>query len=188
MLNGSGLIARRVITLVIGVAAIAGVLYSVSHFLNKAGSEQDKVRLGLGEKAPDFEAVNSLGNKVRLSDSEGQVVLLNIWASWCKPCVKEMPLIQQVIDKDKNKTEAWFINAGEAKGTVTQFLKSHEFQFPVIIDVTGRISSLYEAHSLPVTYIINRSGRISRIIPGEIEDAARLQAWLDEAGSRSTRP
>lgn len=120
---------------------------------------------------------------MRLSEYKGRVVLLNFWATWCKPCMREMPLLNELSQSAELPVETLLVNAGESKGTVLEYMAEQQFSFPVIIDVTGRISASYSVNALPSTYIINKAGEISRVVVGEIGDPDTLKQWLAEAGA-----
>lgn len=138
-------------------------------------------RLTVGSAAPDFQAVDMEGEKVALSDYRGKVVVLNFWASWCGPCVNEMPLIDRVRQANVPEAEVLYINVGESKGTVREFLALHKFNFPALIDATGKLAGLYKVTGLPVTYVLDPDGDIARVALGEIRSEEQLQAYIDAA-------
>ncbi|ETT69482.1 thiol-disulfide oxidoreductase [Paenibacillus sp. FSL R7-277] len=170
---------RRIVTLLIIAAAFAA---GTGVYLQQS-SQPPAGRMTAGASAPAFEAVTLQGEKVRLSEYKGRVVLLNFWATWCKPCMREMPLLNELSQSAELPVETLFVNAGESKGTVSEYMAEQQFSFPVIIDVTGRISASYSVNALPSTYIINKAGEISKIVVGEIGDPDTLKQWLAEAGA-----
>ncbi|KOY16623.1 TlpA family protein disulfide reductase [Paenibacillus xylanivorans] len=133
-----------------------------------------------GAVAPEFTAVNSAGEQVKLSDYRGKVVMINFWASWCAPCVREMPMINHIAETYQNDVETLFVNVGEAKGTIREFMENQQFDFPVIIDVTGKVSGVYRITGLPATMIIDQEGIFSHILLGEITKDIPLQQWLED--------
>ncbi|MEK3835853.1 MULTISPECIES: TlpA family protein disulfide reductase [unclassified Paenibacillus] len=170
---------RRIVTLLIIAAACAA---GIGVYLQQS-SQPPAGRMTAGALAPAFEAVTLQGEKVRLSEYKGRVVLLNFWATWCKPCMREMPLLNELSQSAELSVETLFVNAGESKGTVSEYMAEQQFSFPVIIDVTGRISASYSVNALPSTYIINKAGEISKIVVGEIGDLDTLKQWLAQAGA-----
>ncbi|GGF69255.1 hypothetical protein GCM10010912_12950 [Paenibacillus albidus] len=171
---------RRTVTLLILAAAVAAALW----VFYQSGNNREKGtagRIAAGMPAPEFEATTLDGQKVRLKDYQGQTVLINFWASWCKPCVREMPLLNEVHTASDSGVETLFINVGESKGTVSEFMKAQKFSFPVSIDVTGKISTAYEVTALPATFILDKAGYIRNAQLGEITDFALLEQWLAEA-------
>jgi peroxiredoxin len=168
---------NRIIALLIVVGAIWAVVWAFIDNQNKVPSE----RIQVGAAAPDFEGTTLTGEKINLKDYKGKRVLLNFWASWCKPCMQEMPLLNDIHMSLGDQVETLFINVGESKGTVSEYLKEHQFSFPVTIDVTGKISKAFGITALPSTFIINEDGEIAKIRLGEIEDYTLLQQWLADA-------
>lgn len=168
---------RVVVTIVIGliaIGAITWILVSSRH----DNSQQEGAKLAIGSIAPNFELTNTAGKKMTLSDYRGKVVILNFWASWCQSCVKEMPLINNVFQSNRSDVATIFINVGESKGTVNNFLSTNHFDFPVIIDVTGKVSSLYGVVGLPATFIIDKQGKLAQLLLGEINSDSQLQAYI----------
>ncbi|SCY01217.1 Thiol-disulfide isomerase or thioredoxin [Paenibacillus polysaccharolyticus] len=170
----------RVVTMLIALAALATGIWAVLANLSDSDSKsRNPIRTGV--EAPDFTAVNSKGEQVKLSDYRGKAVMINFWASWCTPCVREMPLVHELAQQNQNKVETLFVNVGESKGTINEFMKSHQFDFPVIIDATGKVSKLYRITGLPATMVIDQAGQFSHILLGELTEDIPLQQWLEES-------
>ncbi|MEK4039399.1 redoxin domain-containing protein [Paenibacillus sp. FSL F4-0122] len=168
---------RRIVALLL-VAVIAAAIVWV--FINH--SSQARVEgIEEGAYAPDFKVMTLSGEEVSLTEHRGKVVLLNFWASWCKPCMQEMPLLNEIHQSSNSQIETLFINVGESKGTVSEYMKELQFSFPVAIDVTGKISTAFGVTALPSTFIINEEGEIAKIRLGEIDDFTLLQQWLADA-------
>ncbi|MFD3257866.1 redoxin domain-containing protein [Paenibacillus lentus] len=175
-----GLRISSVLTLLLGLFAVGAIVWII-YSSNQDDDKQQKARLAIGEAAPNFEVTNTHGDQVSLSDYKGKVVVLNFWASWCEPCVKEMPLINEVFQSNQSDVATLFVNAGESKGTVNEFLSAHQFEFPVMIDVTGKVSRLYGIVGLPVTYIIDKKGNLHQSVVGEITSSEQLQSYIQAA-------
>ncbi|WP_342562271.1 redoxin domain-containing protein [Paenibacillus sp. FSL R7-0345] len=169
---------RKSTTWLVVVAAMAAIVWVYLQHSNKAPAE----RIATGAPAPAFEATSLTGGKVNLADYKGKVVLLNFWATWCKPCMQEMPLLNEIHKSSDMQIETLFVNVGESKGTVSEYMEEQQFSFPVVIDATGKISALYGVTALPSTYIINTKGEIQKVVFGEIQDFNMLQQWLEDAG------
>lgn len=178
--ESKGLRISSVITLLLALFAIGAIVWIIVA-PNQGDTMEQKARLAIGEAAPIFEVANTHGDKVSLSDYKGKVVVLNFWASWCEPCVKEMPLINEVYQSNQSDVATLFVNAGESKGTVNEFLTAHQFEFPVMIDATGKVAGLYGIVGLPVTYIIDKKGNLHQSIVGEITSSEQLQAYIQAA-------
>lgn len=112
--------------------------------------------------APDFVLPDLNGQVVRLSQLRGKVVLLNVWATWCPPCRKEMPTMEALYQKMKD-TDFVMLAASQdvdGKNTVAPYLQEGGLTFPVLLDVNGEIGKKYKVTGYPETYIIDRQGNI----------------------------
>jgi thiol-disulfide isomerase/thioredoxin len=114
-----------------------------------------------------------------LADYRGQVVLVNLWATWCPPCKEEMPALQAFYDKYR---EAGFIivaiNDGDPKADVLQFVEDYELTFPVWLDPTYiATEQAFNTLNLPTSFVIDRSGTIQLTWVGGI-DAETLETYV----------
>jgi thiol-disulfide isomerase/thioredoxin len=113
------------------------------------------------EDAPDFTLQNNAGENVRLAEQRGQVVMLNFWASWCGPCRKEMPLLDEM---QKRYGDAGFrlygVNVEEDNADAKKLLKELGVTFPVLFDPQSKVSSLYGVDSMPFTVLIDKKGKL----------------------------
>ena len=118
-----------------------------------------------GAPAPDFTATLTTGETFTLSDHKDEVVLLNFWATWCQPCVREMPEFQKIADEGIENFTLIAVNCSEWKDTVDAFLQENGFTFNVAYDENGEIGSLYPTDGIPYTLVINK-GVIANIFLG----------------------
>jgi thiol-disulfide isomerase/thioredoxin len=130
------------------------------------------------------------GKRVAMTDFKGQVVLLNFWATWCPPCVKEMPSMQRLRDRFKDQGfEVVAIAAGEDQETVTAFLPKLDTQltFPILIDSEGTAFTDLKLRGLPMSYLVNRQGEVALTIMGgkEWDDEAQIKL-IEEALKEDT--
>ena len=127
--------------------------------------------VGVESKAPRFEAVSvATGDTVDMR-YEGDVVLLNIWATWCIPCEAEMPSIQrlyQELGPAGLRVVAVSVDAGPRE-EVKQWVTSRALTFEILQDQTGRIERLYQTTGVPETFLIDRQGIIVKKIIGPVE-------------------
>lgn len=168
---------RQFLTAMIAVLALAAALYVWLPSLRSDDGRQ-LTRLAVGREAPVFEATNTKGERINLADYRGRTVLLNFWASWCKPCVKEMPLIDEAYRTQETEFQLVSVNVGDAKGTVNEFIEDTGITFPVIIDAVGRVSDMYQVVGLPATFVIDTEGKLSYASSGEITERKQLQSML----------
>ena len=121
----------------------------------------------VGGPAPQFELETLDGDTVKLSDFKGEFVVLNFWATWCGPCIKEMPELQKThLSSGENKIKIIAVNLSESKDRVDKFTQDHQLTFPVLLDGFGNTSERYKVRSLPVTYFISPDGIIRGKIVG----------------------
>ncbi|MEL3970989.1 redoxin domain-containing protein [Rossellomorea oryzaecorticis] len=131
--------------------------------------------LAKGDQAPDFELTTLAGEKVKLSDYQGQKVILNFWATWCPPCKAEMPHMQKYYEKnaDKENVEILAVNLtsmDEGRNAVQEFVDGYELTFPIPMDVDGDIGGEYRAFTIPTTYMIDTKGQIQHKIVGPMNE------------------
>ena len=122
-----------------------------------------------GTQFLDFEIVDLEGNNVKLSDFTDKTILLNFWATWCPPCISEMPSMQKLYDKfNDNGLVVIAVDLQEDDELVSNFIKQNNISFPVLLDKKGSAWSIYGASGIPVTYIITNEGNIlGRIVGGK---------------------
>jgi len=114
-------------------------------------------------KAADFMFSDLEGKTVRLSDFKDKVVFLHFWATWCGPCRAELPAIQKLYDRFKDrKGFALLAVSGDRKGpnVIRPFMQRMKLTIPVFWDSKGQGHGLYGVRSIPTTYLIDRSGRV----------------------------
>lgn len=112
--------------------------------------------------AKDFTLETLEGKKVSLKDYKGKVVFLNFWATWCPPCKVEMPDMDSLYKKYKDKGLVMLaVNMQESAGTVKKFMKKNGYSFTVLMDTNGDVTELYNAIYIPITYIIDKEGRLA---------------------------
>lgn len=109
------------------------------------------------------------GKTVRLADYVGEkVIFLNLWATWCPPCKAEMPSMEKLYQKYKDKGfEMIAVSQGEDTKTVTKFLSKHDYTFPIFTDPNNEIAKNYSTGSIPTTYLIDKEGNmLARFVGG----------------------
>lgn len=157
--------------IVIALVLIGLVGYAVFEFV------QDQKRgvtgIEIGNKAPDFELqlLNDENETIRLSDLEGKKVIVNFWASWCKPCREEMPEIQKFYETKSDDIEVLAVNmtASEVKAeNAYKFVDGKGYTFPLLMDSENQASSDYKVLGLPETFFINSDGTINDSIKGQM--------------------
>ncbi len=132
--------------------------------------------------APDFELTDLAGAPVRLSDHRGKVVLLNFWATWCPPCVREIPdLIALREELTPARVEVIGVSLDTAgPEVVSKFVQEHGMTYPTAIDTSG-VAALYGGVTgIPTTFVIDANGGIAETIVG-IRSKADFLAAVNKA-------
>jgi peroxiredoxin len=174
--------ARRapVLAIALGLAIIAAVLG-----LGRLALRERAVLPLPGHRAPDFKATRIGGETVRLSDLRGRVVLLNIWATWCKPCEEEAPSLERLYRTIKQgplgadfEILAVSIDA-RSRDAVLPFQRKFGLTFPILFDPDGRVSRIYQTTGVPETFVIDREGSIREKVIGPREwDSPEMVQWF----------
>lgn len=146
----------KVITIVILFIAALGILAAVVNFNQK----DNAVSLETGQPAPDFTLTTLDGKQVSLSDYKGQVVMVNVWASWCEPCREEMPSIQQAYETYQDQGLVVLgVNLEEKRVPIQGFADTYGLTFPILLDETGNVGrDLYQVKPIPTTFFVDREG------------------------------
>jgi peroxiredoxin len=123
----------------------------------------------IGSEAKNFSFTLD-GRSTRLSDLRGKVVVLNFWATWCPPCVEEMPALNRLHKQISARGGLVLgISVDDNAQAYEQFLREHQIEFPTYRDPAKEISSAYGTFMYPETYIIDPHGRIARKVIGPRE-------------------
>lgn len=155
---------------------------------------------GAGTKqAPNFVLPDLEGQVVRMEDLRGQVIVLNIWATWCPPCIEEMPTLQELAQKMKDEDLVVLaVSQDEEPEKVKPWVEKHDLTFPVLLDPRAEVGYRYGVTGYPETFVVDREGRIVHHHVGfrdwsEPEVVAALDRlletgeWQLTSGSRSSR-
>jgi len=134
-----------------------------------------------GDLAPDFKLQDLDGETVSLSGLRGRPVLLNFWATWCPPCLAEMPYLQQVVEEWQGKELAVLtIDIGESRSTVQNYLQSYKLSLPVLLDTKKTVSNKYGFRYVPTTFFIDKDGIIQRMRVGSFPSKEAIDAYIEE--------
>lgn len=116
----------------------------------------------IGSPAPDF-TVQDSDRKVTLSQFRGQIVVLNFWATWCPPCVDEMPSLVQMQQRMKSKgIVVLAVSIDEDEDAYHRFIKEHGVDLLTVRDINKQTPALYGTLKYPETYVIDRDGIVRR--------------------------
>jgi len=120
-----------------------------------------------GMPAAEFQLQDLAGKSHQLSQYQGKVILLNFWATWCKPCTTEMPAMQEAFDQLQDQgLVVLAVNELEDLPKVKAHIQEHGHTFPVLLDPDNHVANLYGVFGLPVTVFIDQNGRVQEYIKG----------------------
>jgi peroxiredoxin len=125
-------------------------------------------------RAPEFELSDSAGKRQALKELAGKVVFLNFWATWCPPCIEEMPAMEKLHrELGDEGLVVLAVNFQESPERVKQFLSEHNLTFTALLDRDGKVAEQFQAWALPVSVIVNKRGEIAA-------KAVGIKDWYSE--------
>jgi peroxiredoxin len=135
--------------------------------------------ISTGDQAPEFSLRSFEGASVSLRDLRGKVVMVHFWATWCPPCVEEIPALDRLYRSIKGKEfEMLAVSVDEGgAGAVASFIQRNRLSIPVLFDPQQTVARLYGTSKFPETYIIDRNGVVSykAIGPKDWTDPSNIQ-------------
>lgn len=114
-----------------------------------------------GANAPQFTLMDLEGNEHSLADYQGRPVIINYWATWCRPCEAEMPALQAVYDQYQDEGLVILaINTTESPQVITPFVEERGLTFPILLDERSMVAREYDVQAYPSTFFIDGDGKI----------------------------
>lgn len=148
--------AAASIALALSAAACAG-----GDSDSAAAGSAPPARARVGSAAPDYSARTIAGDSVSLLGMRGEVVLLNIWATWCHPCRTEIPELQSLYELHRGRglqVVGVSVDAASEDSAVADFAREYGMTYPLWRDPDGRVSTVFAAVGVPATYLMDRDG------------------------------
>ena len=171
--------SRKTKTMFVGLVLLAAFTALPSLDVWSMGSRVPTV----GMQAEDFHLTDLEGKSQSLSQYRGKIVLVNFWATWCKPCTTEMPAMQTMYDKLRDKGFVVLaVNELEDEAKVREHITTYKHTFPVLLDLDNKVANQFGVFGLPVSVFIDQEGRVQEYIKGGLlteqkidETVARIQ-------------
>ncbi|MCT2537429.1 thiol-disulfide oxidoreductase ResA [Aquibacillus koreensis] len=162
---------------IILIVLLAALVFALVSNLTK-----DKAAIGVGDEAPSFQLkqINNDGQPLHLDELKGKGIMLNFWATFCKPCEQEMPYMESLYPKYKEQgVEIVAVSVDFTELVIEQFVERHNLTFPILHDNTEQVRDLYNVGPLPTTYFINAEGEVVELVSGQLtlED---LEGYLQQ--------
>ena len=166
----------RTIILAILVAAVVFALIT--------NAQKDNTIYKVGDMAPDFQLQQMNKNNdletIRLSELKGKGVMLNFWATYCKPCEVEMPYMEELYPQYKDKgIEIVAISLDATEAVIHQFIDKYNLTFPIPHDNKNQVMDLYKVGPIPSTFFINPEGEIVEKVEGALT-LERLEGYFEQ--------
>jgi peroxiredoxin len=151
------------------ILRFSATIVSVSILLILAGCYSGTRPPRIGTAAPDF-TVRDSEHSVTLSQLKGQIVVLNFWATWCAPCVEEVPSLMQMQQRMKSKgVTVLAVSVDADENEYRRFVKNHSVNLLTVRDPDQKSNALYGTSKFPETYIIDRNGVVRRKFIGAVD-------------------
>mgnify|MGYP001060564263 FL=1 len=160
----------RNLVLVVVIVLVGAAVYLVATSSSRPSSEWVN-SVAVGDLAPDFQLEDTKGNKVSLSDLRGKVVMVNLWATWCPPCIEEMPSMERLHEVMAGDDFVMLAINTEQNGrtVVPEFLKKTPYTFPILYDDKGVVQKLYGVYKFPESFIVGKDGKVVEKIIGPLD-------------------
>jgi peroxiredoxin len=169
----------RITVVLMGLALLAALTALPALNVWSMGSRVPAV----GTMVEDFHLTDLEGKSQSLSQYRGKIVLVNFWATWCKPCTTEMPAMQAMYEKLRDKGFVVLaVNELEDEAKVREHIATYKHTFPVLLDRDNKVANQFGVFGLPVSVFIDQEGRAQEYIKGGLlteqkieETVARIQ-------------
>ncbi|WNF37967.1 thiol-disulfide oxidoreductase ResA [Bacillaceae bacterium IKA-2] len=146
---------RRFITRLL---VLVGISITLGYTFYTIFTDQKDVVV-VGELAPNFVLKDLDGNEIELKDLRGKGVFLNFWATYCPPCIDEMPYMENSYQKYQDEgIEILAVNVDEQRIRIEKFINSMSLTYPILLDPGSQVNQLYGIRALPVTFLIDEHG------------------------------
>jgi thiol-disulfide isomerase/thioredoxin len=133
------------------------------------------------EAADELSWISLEGELLSLSDFEGKPLLVNFWATWCPPCLAEMPLIQDYADQYRDQLVVLAINAGEEEAVVQDFVTHHNLELTFLLDPTNSAAKHFRVYGFPTSLFFDENGVLQSTHIGELNESL-IENYLSKIG------
>ena len=153
----------RYLLLIVLLAVIGGGAYIYSNMPSTTA-------VVAGDVAPDFTLEDTQGNKITLSELRGKVVMVNFWATWCPPCIEEMPSMERLNNfmADEDFVMLAINTEKNGRSVVPEFLKKTPYAFSILYDDQMTVQKKYGVYKFPESFIVGKDGTVVEKIIGPL--------------------
>ena len=131
--------------------------------------------------AADFQLQALDGDLVSLSDLRGKPVLINFWATWCPPCVQEMPLLQEISDRYEDELVLLAVNGGDSMDLIRSFAEANRYTLTFLADPDNSLAPQYSVRGFPTSFFIDSDGMIQATYVGMMDETI-ISYYLEKIG------
>lgn len=169
------------------MALAAGIVAAVVSTIAAGGEDLEPWP---GGPPPQLRLKTLAGDELTLQSFRGRTVIVNFWATWCGPCLAEMPSLQRLRDKlAPEGVEVIAVNLKETTARIAPFVERLGITFPVVRDANGAASNAWAVSVFPTSFVIGPDQRIAWAVRGEVEwDSGQVEAQIRRVNSRGRAP
>ena len=139
-------------------------------------------KVGVGQEVPDFVLTTFEGDQIAISDTKGQVVVINFWASWCKPCEQEAAELEQAYRKYKDQGVVFLgVDYVDTEREALDYLSKFNITYPNGPDLETRISQAFRIRGVPETYIVGKDGVLVDVRIGPYLSLSQIESAIEMA-------
>ncbi len=181
--NANTLVLGVIAGFILGMALVFGIsrMQPTQKISDALGAADQSARLRQGSPAPNFELAALSGEAISLQDLHGKIVLINFWATWCGPCLVEMPTFQSFYEQYPQDLVILAVNSSDSPEEIAAFMDEHQLTFPALLDSDERVFRQYFVPGFPTTYLVDRAGLIENQHIG-VMTATQLAKYLNDLG------
>jgi cytochrome c biogenesis protein CcmG, thiol:disulfide interchange protein DsbE len=162
------------------LALLALLIWKVA-FKNNGGGVAAKIDRGKITNAPDFTLSRlDRSGELRLASLRGKAVVLNFWASWCYPCLKEAPALEEAWQKHDGRVVVLGVDTNDFSGDARKFMRENGLTYPVVHDNHDLVAPKWGFKFLPETFFIDARGKVVGHVGGQV-NASDLRAGIERA-------
>jgi thiol-disulfide isomerase/thioredoxin len=136
----------------------------------------------VGQRAPDFSGITVDGKTIHISDYQGDIVLVNLFASWCGPCLAETPYLVEAYKNNREDVMIVGLNLQESPEAVSAYQDDFNVDYPLVLDPEGHFVKRYHPLGLPTSWFIDPEGIVRYVHSGPM-DTRLIQKILDDIRS-----
>lgn len=163
-------------------ALALALLAAVLVFVNLPETAPPPDGAAVGERLPDFTVTCTDGSTFCLSEQRGKVVVINLWATWCTPCVRELPIFDRLVRERASEVAVLAAHSPPVTTDVAAYLAQYDYAIPFAVDEDGALGELLNASiSLPQTIVVSPDGTVTYNREGAL-DYETLVSLVDAAG------